>query len=290
MDSSATLTGGYSVAVSPQCAAVLLTGGGLLGSSTGMLLATIIFQLLGLRGYGTNGITSRSWANYWQKDVPDILADSKIFHLLKQSLVTSTSKRITFKAESGSAEKAETLVTHTRYLCQTLDAPEWGSYVESLSTSLHRGLKKLLSYISSTKDIQQWSLKKLKAYLMKDPAVKKKMAKLQKDFDTSLESILFTMAMLDSKVQKAVEESLRFRAELQNSREGKSPLSQLKNALKSSVEWLLNLGASSDTLFKDMFSSLFSFVNGLGTFAASVADGYVDLLSVFFQNVFAVLR
>ena len=244
MDSSASLSGGYySVAVSPQCAAVLLTGGGLLGSSTGMLLATIIFQLLGLRGYGANGITSRSWAKYWQKDVPDILADSKIFHTLKQSLVTSTSKRVTFKAKSGSAEKAETLVTHTRYLCQTLDAPEWGSYVESLTSALHLGLKKLLSYVSPIDDIQQWSMKRLKEYMTKDLAVKKIMAKMQKGFDTSLESVLYTMAVLDPKIQKAVEESIRFRAELQAKQESS------KKTLKGQMKRILE---SEDTLLKDI--------------------------------------
>lgn len=114
-----------SVKVTPQCAAVLLVGGGIVGAT---VAATALPALMYIVGFSSGGVLANSFAASWQATMP-IIAQGSLFALLQSAAASGIGSSIMITAAAVGSTSGLLLMQQT---CSAIDNVPAGSAEQAL--------------------------------------------------------------------------------------------------------------------------------------------------------------
>lgn len=136
------------IPVSPECAAVLLVGGGTIGGTTIYMLAT---PLLAILGFTSTGVAGSSFAAWWQSTMP-LIASGGLFATLQSIAMAGSGPGIITVGAGflGGAVSA----SYLKEVCSVVDATEVGSIQGSMVATL-------LASVQTSVGVANWIRSKL---------------------------------------------------------------------------------------------------------------------------------
>ena len=113
------------VRVTPQCAAVLLVGGGVVGAT---VAATVLPALLYILGFSSGGVLANSFAASWQSTMP-LVAQGSLFAALQSAAASGMGSTVMISAAAVGSTSGALLMQQT---CSAIDNVPAGSAEQAL--------------------------------------------------------------------------------------------------------------------------------------------------------------
>ena len=113
------------VKVTPQCAAVLLVGGGVVGAT---VAATVLPALLYILGFSSGGVLGNSFAASWQSTMP-LVAQGSLFAALQSAAASGVGSTVMISAAAVGSTSGALLMQQT---CSAIDNVPAGSAEQAL--------------------------------------------------------------------------------------------------------------------------------------------------------------
>lgn len=121
--------GPQTVKVTPQCAAVLLVGGGAVGAA---VAATVLPVLMYITGFSSGGVLANSFAASWQSTMP-LVAQGSLFALLQSAAVGGVGSTVVISAAAIGSTSGMLVMERT---CSAIDNVPAGSAEAALVRTL----------------------------------------------------------------------------------------------------------------------------------------------------------
>ena len=121
--------GPQTVKVTPQCAAVLLVGGGAVGAA---VAATVLPALMYIAGFSSGGVLANSFAASWQSTMP-LVAQGSLFALLQSAAAGGVGSTVVISAAAIGSTSGMLVMERT---CSAIDNVPAGSAEAALVRTL----------------------------------------------------------------------------------------------------------------------------------------------------------